>query len=182
MPQPAAALDADALGAGTDARGERALHRTAEADSVLQLLRDRLCDELRVELGPLDLIDVDMDVLLGDRVQLFAQRVHLDARLADHDAGACRVDVDRDPLLVLADQNVGQSGMGELVGDVLPDLDVLDQVAGELLLPRVPVGLPVVDDADPQAAGMHLLAHQATASFFFARGFAARFGFSAVSA
>jgi hypothetical protein len=41
-----------------------------------------------------------------------------------------------------------------------------------------------VDDADPQAAGMHLLAHQATASFFFARRFdsAWRFGFSAVSA
>jgi hypothetical protein len=28
---------------------------------------------------------------------------------------------------------------------------------------------------------MHLLAHQATASFFFARDFAARFGFAAVS-
>jgi len=100
-----------------------------------------------------------VDVLLGDRVQLFAQRVHLDAGLADHDAGARRVDVDCDPLLVLADQDVGQSGMRKLVGDVLPNLDVLDQVAGELLLPRVPVGLPVVDDADAHPAGMDFLAH-----------------------
>jgi hypothetical protein len=134
-------------------------HRAAEADTVLQLLGDRLRDELRVELGPLDLVDVDVDVLLRDRVQLFAQRVHLDARFADHDAGARRVDVDRDPLLVLADQDVGQSGVRKLVGDVFPDLDVLDQIPGELLLSRVPVGLPVVDDADAHPAGMDFLAH-----------------------
>jgi len=49
--------------------------------------------------------------------------------------------------------------MRKLVGDVFPDLDVLDQVAGELLLPRVLVGLPVVDDADAHPAGMDFLAH-----------------------
>src|SRR6266446_5121879 len=170
----------------SDLGRERALHRTTEADTVLQLLRDRLRDELRVELGPLDLVDVDVDVLLGDCVQLFAQRVHLDARLADHDAGARRVDVDRDPLLVLADQDVGQSGVRKLVGDVFPDLDVLDQVAGELLLPRVPVGLPVVDDADAHPAGMDFLTHQVVAPFFAGRLeavffllVAARFGFGA---
>src|SRR5207244_1668545 len=123
--QPSAALNADALGAGADPGRERALHRAAKADPVLQLFRDRLRDELRVELGSLDLVDVDVDVLLGDRVQLFAQRVNLDPRLADHDAGARRVDVDSDPLLVLADQDVRQSRVRKLVGDVLPDLDVL---------------------------------------------------------
>src|SRR5205823_1557790 len=134
----------------------------------------RLRDELGVQLGALDLVDVDVDVLLGERMQLFAQRVDLDARLADHDPGARRVDVDRDPLLVLADQDVGQAGMRELPVDVLTNLDVLDQVAGELLLPRVPVGLPVVDDADAHPAGMDFLTHYAVASFFFAR--ALRFG------
>src|SRR5436190_8573235 len=155
----AAALDADALRTGADARRERALHRSTEAHAVLQLLGDRLRDELRIELGTLDLVDVDVDVLLGDRVQLFAQRVDLDARLADHDPGARRVDVDRDPLLVLADQDVGQPGVRQLVGDVLPDLDVLDQVLRELLLARVPVRLPVVDDADAHPAGMNFLTH-----------------------
>ena len=89
--------------------------------------------------------------------------------LADHDPRARGEDVDRDPLLVLADQDVGQAGVAELRVDVVTDPDVLEDVRRELLLPHVPVGLPVVDDADPQAAGMHLLAHQATASFFFAR-------------
>src|SRR2546423_10778073 len=69
--------------------------------------------------------------------------------------------------------------MRELAGDVLPDLDVLDQVPRELLLARVPVRLPVVDHADAHAAGMDLLTHYAFASVrlrvvvcrFFAAGF-----------
>src|SRR6185295_6846261 len=174
--------DLDPLGAGAHRRGERALHRAPEADAVLQLLGNRLGDELRVELRPLDLVDVDVDVLARDRVQFLAKRVDLDPGLADHDARAGGEDVDRDPLLVLADQDVGEAGVAELRVDVVADPDVLEDVRRELLLPHVPVGLPVVDDADPQAAGVHLLAHQATASFFFARDFAARFGFAAVSA
>src|SRR3989304_1413572 len=67
------------------------------------------------------------------------------------------VDVDRDALLVLLDQDVGQTRVPELAVGVLADLDVLDQVLGEVLRARVPVGLPLVDDADPQAARMNLL-------------------------
>src|SRR5581483_9806093 len=157
----AGALHLDAGGAAADRGCERALHRTAERHTVLKLLRDRLRDELRVELGALDLVDVDVDVLLRHRVDLAAQRVHLDAGLADHDAGARRVDVDGDPLLVLADQDVRQPRMRQLEVDVLADLDVLDQRACELLLADHPVRLPVVDDADAQAAGMNLLSHLA---------------------
>jgi hypothetical protein len=42
---------------------------------------------------------------------------------------------------------------------MLADLHVLEQEVGELALARVPVRLPVVDDADAEPAGMHLLAH-----------------------
>ena len=83
----AAALDLHAVGAGAHRRGERALHRAPEADAVLELLRDRLGDELRVQLGALDLVDVDVDVLVRHAVHVLAQRVDLDARLADHDPG-----------------------------------------------------------------------------------------------
>src|SRR4029077_2496802 len=120
---------------------------------------NRLRDELRLELRPLDLVDVDVDVLLRQRMQVAPQRVHLDSRLADHDARPRRVDVDRDPLLVLADQDVGQARVGELVVDVLADANVLEDVVRELLLAGVPVGLPVVDDAHTEAARMNFLAH-----------------------
>src|SRR4029077_12674961 len=95
------------------------------------------------------------------------ERVHLDTGLADHDPRARRVDVDRDPLLVLADQDVRQTGMRELSEGVLADLCFFQQRSRELLLADHPVRLPVVDDADAQAAGMNLLAHQALTAFFF---------------
>src|SRR5207249_2622352 len=145
--EPAATHDLDALRSGADRGGERALHRAPEADPVLELLRDRLCDELRVELGPLDLVDVDVDGLARHPVDVLAQRVDLDARLADHDPGPGRVDVDRDPLRVLADQNVRQACVRELLVDVLADTDVLLEEVREVLAARVPVRLPVVDDA-----------------------------------
>ena len=89
-------LNLDALGAGAHRARQRALHRATEGDTVLQLLGDRLRDELRVELGALDLEDVDLDLLAGDAVEILAQRVHLAAGLADHDARARGADVDLD--------------------------------------------------------------------------------------
>src|SRR5829696_1510006 len=167
--EPSGALHFHACRTRADRGGERALHRAPERHTVLKLLGDRLRDELRVELRALDLIDVDVDVLLRHRVHLAAQRVHLDTRFADHDPGARGVDVDRDPLLVLADQDVGQAGVRKLLEDVLANLDVFDEGACEFLLADHPVRLPVVDDADAQAARVNLLAHQAVASFFLRR-------------
>src|SRR5579884_4111280 len=159
--EPARAAHLHARGAGADRGGERALHRAPERHPVLELLGDRLGDELRVELGPLDLVDVDVHVLGGHGVDLLAERVHLDARLPDHDPRPRGVDVDRDPLLVLPDQDVRQPGVRELAQDVLPDPHILVEGGRELLLADHPVRLPVVDDADAQAAGMDLLSHYA---------------------
>src|SRR5579875_2040555 len=142
--EPAGALDLDAGCARADRGGQRPLHRPPEGDPVGELLGDRLGDELRVELGTLDLVDVDVDVLVRQRVQVAAQGVHLDARLADQDVGEPRV--------------------RELAVDVLADPDVLEQVVRELLLARVPVGLPVVDDPHAEPAGMDLLAHYSSLS------------------
>src|SRR5262245_9314225 len=77
--EPPAALHLNAVGAGAHRRSERALHRAPEADAVLELFRDRLGDELRVQLGALDLVDVDVHVLVRHAVDLFAQRVDLGA-------------------------------------------------------------------------------------------------------
>jgi len=93
------------------------------------------------------------------RVHLTAQRIDLGARLPDDDSRARREDVDRDPLLVLLDEDVAEPGMTELAADVVADLDILDQVLRELLRARVPVGLPFVDDTDAQTAGMDFVAH-----------------------
>jgi hypothetical protein len=70
--QPSRYLHLHALGARAHRAGQRALHGSAKGDPVLQLLRDRLSDEARVEFGALDLQDVDLDLLAGDPMQVSA--------------------------------------------------------------------------------------------------------------
>src|ERR1019366_476938 len=151
-------LDLHALGARAHGAGQGALHRAAEGHPVLQLLGDRLGHELGVELRALDLEDVDLDLLFGHAVQVAAQRVHFGARLADHDARARRVDVDLELLGVLADRDVRQPRVGELVDDVLAHAHVLGEVLGEVALVE-PVGLPVVDVSHAHGLWMNLLSH-----------------------
>ena len=52
------AHDLDALRAQAHRVLHRALHRAAEHDPLLELLRDRVGDQLRVDLGLADLLDV----------------------------------------------------------------------------------------------------------------------------
>src|SRR5262249_24811801 len=119
----------------------------------------RLGDELGVELGALDLEDVDLDRLAGHAVQIAAQRVDLGAGLADHDPRTGRVDVDLDLVGVLADRDVRQARVGALVLDVRANLDMLGEVVGEVALVE-PVGLPVLDIAHAHRLGMDFLPHQ----------------------
>src|SRR4029079_2120508 len=130
--QAAADLDLAALGAGAHGARQGALHRAPEGDAGLQLLGDRLRDELGVELRALDLEDVDLDLLARDAVQILAQGVDLAAGLADHDARTSGVDVDLHFVVVLADRDVAQARVGELVDDVATDRDVLEEVVAEV--------------------------------------------------
>ena len=91
-------------------------------------------------------------------MQVAPQSIHFSARLADHDAGPGRVDVDLEVVGVLADRDVRQAGVRELLHDVLADLDVLGEVLGEVALVE-PVGLPVVDITHAHCLWMNLLTH-----------------------
>ncbi len=151
-------LDLDALGARAHGAGERALHGAPEGDAVLELLGDRLRHQARIELGTLDLQDVDLDLLAGDAMQVAAQLIDLGTRLADHDARPRRVDVDLHLGGVLADRDVRQARVREPPDDVLADQGVLVQEVREVLLVE-PVGLPVVDVAHADRFGVNFLTH-----------------------
>src|SRR5215217_3698827 len=118
----------------------------------------------RVALGALDLEDVDLDGLARELVQVAPEGVDLRPGLSDHDARPRGVDVDLHLGGVLADRDVRQAGVRELVRDVVPDPDVLDQEVGEVLLGE-PVRLPVVDVAHAHGLGMNLLTHAVQDSF-----------------
>src|SRR5207302_9692693 len=97
--EPAGALHLDPLGAGLHGRLDGPLHGPAERDPAGQLVGHALGDEVGVELGLLDLLNVELDLrVAGDLEQPLAEPVGLHAAAADDDAGPGRVDVDPEPI------------------------------------------------------------------------------------
>src|SRR5688572_26199683 len=92
--QPAGAADLDSLRAEPERGLDSLLHRAPEGDPSLELEGDRLRDELRVGLRPLDLDDVDVDFRLRPLLELVPQPVDLRAALADDDSRSGSLDVD----------------------------------------------------------------------------------------
>src|SRR6202022_2215700 len=89
-----AALHPDALRTGLHRRLHGALHRPPERHPPRELVGDALGDEGGVELGLLDLLDVEVDLrVAGDLEQPGPEPVGLGAAAADHDARPRRVHV-----------------------------------------------------------------------------------------
>src|SRR5213593_659999 len=157
--QPARAGDADAVGAQAQRGRHRLLHGAAERDALLQLERDVLGDELRVELRMDDLLDVEVDLLGRARLQLVLQLLDLGALATDDDARPRGED--RDPRAVgrALDVDLRDAGVVELVLDDAPDLDVLVQEVG-VVLRRKPARRPRARAAEAEADRMRLLTHR----------------------
>src|SRR4028118_1484014 len=160
-----AALDPGTLRPAPHGARKRPLHRPPERRPARELLRDGLRNERGIQLGPRDLAHVDLDLLLGEALELTPESVNLGAALADNDAGARRVDVHRDFALLggLPDPHVGYAGARELLLDVLPNLEVLAEKLGKVLV-RVPAALEVdllafALDAEAEALRMYFLAY-----------------------
>src|SRR3989442_321188 len=166
--QPARAGDADAVGAQPERGRHRLLHRPAEGHALLQLQRDVLGHELRVQLGVDDLLDVEVDLLPRARLELVLQLLHLGALAADDDAGPRGEDGDPRAVGRTLDVDLRDAGVVELVLDEAPDLDVLVQEV-RVSLRREPPRAPRPRHADPEADRMCFLTHR----YFFSFGFRA---------
>src|SRR5205085_6569298 len=90
-----------------------------EGDPLRQLAGDVVGDELRLELGALDLLDVDADFLAREMRELIAQLVDFRALLADDDAGTAGVQGDDDLPRLALDDDVGDRGVTEARLEIL---------------------------------------------------------------
>src|SRR5580698_4339056 len=121
----ARAVDTNALGAKTHRRLHRALHGAAERDAALELLGDRFGDQRGVELRLADFDDVDDDVGVGDVGNALAQLVDIGALLADHDAGARRMDRHAALLVRTLDHDPGHGCLLQFLVQDGADFDIL---------------------------------------------------------
>ena len=157
--QTAGAGDLDTQGAGPHGTAHGVLHGTAVADTALQLLGDVLSHQLGGGIHALDLNDVEGHALADHLLHLKADTLDLGAALADDHAGLGAVEVDADLGVVTLDLDLGDAGGIESLLQILTDLEVLHQQIAHLLVLGVPAGIPVLDDADPEAMRIYFLSH-----------------------
>ena len=124
-----------------------------------ELVGDPLRDQRGVELGLLDLLDVQLHVgVLRDAGKLPAETVCLGTTTADDDAGPRCINVYTKAVTRPLDLDAADGGSFELTHQIVADLPVLDD--GVLVIAVVePAGLPVRRDSESEPVRVDLLAH-----------------------
>ena len=146
------------------ARGLHGLaHGTTERDASLELLGDGLRDEVGVELGALDLDDLNAHMAAGDLLELLAEHVDLGALLADDDARTGSRDDDLDLVAGSLDLHARKGGIAELLLDVLAQLEIVLERGG-VIVARIPAAAPILGDAETEACRLNFLTHDPYAS------------------
>ena len=112
---------------------------------------------MRVNLRPLDLEDVDLNVLLGDFLKLFLEFVNLGPALTDDESRPCGVNGHGDELEGSFDDNLGEAGLGKTVGQILADLIILSDLLS--IVTTTPVRVPTTGDTDSVRNRICLLSH-----------------------
>jgi len=131
----------------------------------LQLLRNPLCDNPRVDFRVLHLDDVHTELLAAHVRHLLQASLECidvgttptddDTRLRRHNS---HVGLLREPLNV----DARNAGAPQGTADLLPKSDVLSQQLGILLAFREPLGLPVLYDPQPKADWIYFAAQIAS--------------------
>ena len=153
----AADLDLDAFGTNPHSGSDGHLDSPAVGNTTLDLTGDAVSDDVGVNLRPLDLEDVDLDILLCDLLELFLELVNLLSTLTDDETGPCGVDSHGDELKSPLNDDLGDAGLRETVGQVLADLIILGDLLG--VVAATPVGVPSTGDTDSVGNRVSFLSH-----------------------
>ena len=86
--------DLDALGTEAHSVLHRALHSASEHDAFLELLGNRICNQLRIGLRLADFFDIDMNLNAQNFLQADLQLFDILTFLADHHARASGIHSD----------------------------------------------------------------------------------------
>ena len=157
--QTAAAGDLDALGTQTGGLLHGLLHGAAEGDTLLQLLCNVLGHQLSVQVRRANLNDVQVDALAQLLLYILAQILDFGTSLTDDHAGTGAVNVDLHLAVGALDLDLCHAGCVQLVLQIFTDVVIFNDQVADLVLAGVPVGIPVLDNANPQSMGINFLSH-----------------------
>ena len=129
-----------------------------------KLTRDAFRDELRVDVGVLDLDDVERNSLADSLFEVCLQLFDLCAAAADDHTGLCHVDVDAHALGVALDLHLRDTCGSKGCEEIFTKLIVFHEGVAEVFFLRIPTRFPVLDHADSVAVGINFLTHCFTSS------------------
>ena len=154
----------DAARAEAQRRLHRLAHRAAKRNALLELHRDRFGNQLRVELGLLDLLDVDEDLAVRALLDFLLQLVDFRPLAADDDAGARCVDVDLQAVDGALGLDLRDAGVREALLQALAQRQILVQQL-RVIAVRVPSRPPRLVEPEPESERVNLLAHDYSFAF-----------------
>src|SRR5690606_10474518 len=141
-------------GAGLQRPLHGLLHRAAEGEATLELLRDALRDERGGRVRVRDLLHVHRDVAADELAELRPERLDRLAAAPDAHAGLGRVDRDVDVVGGALDLDARDAGVADVLADDLPDPLVLGQQLRVVLRAGVPVSGRLLVHAEAEADGI----------------------------
>ena len=149
----------DPLCAQTHSTTDGLLHCTSEGNTVLQIQRNLLSNQLSIHIRLLNFNDVDSNLLLHHSFQLPAELLDFCAASADYNAGLCAVDVDSNLFSESLNFDLRNTCSVQALLDEVTYVVVFYQCIAEICLVRKPARIPILDNANTQTVRIYFLAH-----------------------
>src|SRR5579859_758180 len=157
--QAATDLNLDALRALAQSLGNGTLHGTAVPNTALQLPHDIFGDQLGVQVGLFDLLNLDLDLLAGLSFQVLPDFLNGFALAPDNNAGLGREDGHDDLLRETLYLDLRDACILGVFRHHLPDHEVFMQVVRIAASLRKPARFPGAVDFQPEADGVNFTTH-----------------------
>src|SRR5258708_276047 len=157
--QTTGALDLDTIGAERHGHLNGLLHGAAETESALQVRRNIPSDQLGLDLGLLNFLNVEEDLLTSELSELFLDLVDFLALAANNDSGTGGEDLDANAIGGALDEDTRHRSLLELLHELRADELVFSEKETKLLLTREPAGLPVAADGTTATCRIGFLTH-----------------------
>ena len=154
--------DLDADSAQTHCILHRALHCTTEHDALFELLRDRIGDQLRIDLRLADLFDIDVHWHAHDLRQRRLQHFDVFAFFTDHDTRTRRVNGEARVLGRTLDDDATDRSVLQLLFQESACFQVFQQHGCEVAVTSIPTRRPVTGDRQAEAGWVDFLTHSVT--------------------
>src|SRR5437868_10223342 len=148
-------------------------HRPAEADALFELQRDRLGYQLRIELGLVHFLNIDVHIARRALLQVLLQLVDFRALASDDDSGTRRADDDAQLIPGTLDLNRADARRLELVLQLGLELHVFQQQLVVITL-HEPTRLPRLGVAEPEPVWMDFLSHKSPSTSNFQQRLSSR--------